>query len=222
MTICAVASIHCESFHPQGAGAVVDKEAMLLALCSKAYAGGRTIVFFRTKARAHRAKLMFGLASLGAAAELHGDMTQATRLASLEAFRKVSLYNEWLSQTSVCTWDITDLYSILMNSQLTGRSVLPPCNGCGSPWFGYLGCGCCHQLRHAFCAFWLPAPNRAHCTGRQRGPLPHIHRGWRPCPSQRGALSFIIDKYIQYVMLSSLTIKFIYFLCRLLRRRGQP
>lgn len=69
---------------------MVDKEAMLLALCSKAYAGGRTIVFFRTKARAHRAKLMFGLAALGAAAELHGDMTQAARLASLEAFRKAS------------------------------------------------------------------------------------------------------------------------------------
>jgi hypothetical protein len=40
------------------------------------------------QARAHRAKLLFGLASLGAAAELHGDMTQAARLASLDAFRK--------------------------------------------------------------------------------------------------------------------------------------
>ena len=69
--------------------AVAGKEAMLLALCSKSFAGGRTIVFFRTKARAHRAKLVFGLAGLGAAAELHGDMTQTARLASLDAFRKV-------------------------------------------------------------------------------------------------------------------------------------
>ncbi len=44
-----------------------------------------------TQARAHRAKLLFGLAALGAAAELHGDMTQAARLASLDAFRKVCL-----------------------------------------------------------------------------------------------------------------------------------
>jgi len=43
------------------------------------------------QARAHRAKLLFGLAALGAAAELHGDMTQAARLASLDAFRKVCL-----------------------------------------------------------------------------------------------------------------------------------
>lgn len=81
--------IHANLWHDQGPAAVVEKEAMLLALCSKAYAGGRTIVFFRTKARAHRAKLMFGLAALGAAAELHGDMTQPARLASLESFRKV-------------------------------------------------------------------------------------------------------------------------------------
>ena len=45
----------------------------------------------RPQARAHRAKLLFGLASLGAAAELHGDMTQAARLASLDAFRKACL-----------------------------------------------------------------------------------------------------------------------------------
>ena len=43
------------------------------------------------QARAHRAKLLFGLAALGAAAELHGDMTQAARLASLDTFRKVYL-----------------------------------------------------------------------------------------------------------------------------------
>ena len=34
----------------QGPAAAASKEAMLLALCSKTYASGRTIVFFRTKA----------------------------------------------------------------------------------------------------------------------------------------------------------------------------
>ena len=48
-------------------------------------------VGLNSQARAHRAKLLFGLAALGAAAELHGDMTQAARLASLDAFRKVRL-----------------------------------------------------------------------------------------------------------------------------------
>jgi ATP-dependent RNA helicase DDX27 len=62
---------------------------VLMSLCSRAFRSGRTIVFFRTKARAHRMKILFGLAGLGAAAELHGDMTQAARLDSLERFRKV-------------------------------------------------------------------------------------------------------------------------------------
>lgn len=36
-----------------------------------------------------RLKILFGLAGLPPAAELHGDMTQAARLESLEKFRKV-------------------------------------------------------------------------------------------------------------------------------------
>ena len=52
------------------------------------------------QARAHRAKLLFGLAALGAAAELHGDMTQAARLASLDAFRKVR--SDMLSAAPCC------------------------------------------------------------------------------------------------------------------------
>ena len=35
----------------QGPAAAASKEAMLLSLCAKAFAGGRTIVFFRTKVR---------------------------------------------------------------------------------------------------------------------------------------------------------------------------
>jgi hypothetical protein len=46
-------------------------------------------VFFRTKHGAHRAKILFGLAGLPPAAELHGNMTQAARLESLERFRTV-------------------------------------------------------------------------------------------------------------------------------------
>jgi ATP-dependent RNA helicase DDX27 len=42
----------------------------------------------RTKQRAHRLKILFGLCELPPAAELHGDMTQAARLQSLERFRK--------------------------------------------------------------------------------------------------------------------------------------
>jgi hypothetical protein len=37
-----------------------------------------------------RLKMLFGLAGLPTAGELHGDMTQAARLESLERFRKVS------------------------------------------------------------------------------------------------------------------------------------
>ena len=73
----------------QGAAAAADKEAALLALCARQLHGGRCIVFFRTKQRAHRARMLFGLAGLPHATELHGNMTQAARLESLERFRTV-------------------------------------------------------------------------------------------------------------------------------------
>ena len=38
-------------------GAAAQKEALLLALCSRAFQGGRTIVFAKTKQRAHRCGL---------------------------------------------------------------------------------------------------------------------------------------------------------------------
>lgn len=44
-------------------------------------------MFFRTKQRAHRTKILFGLCGLPPAVELHGDMTQAARLEALESFR---------------------------------------------------------------------------------------------------------------------------------------
>ena len=64
-----------------------SKEAALLALCGRSLSGGRTIVFCGTKRQAHRTKVLFGLLGLPAAAELHGNMTQAERLESLEKFR---------------------------------------------------------------------------------------------------------------------------------------
>ena len=62
------------------------KEPLLLALCTRTFKD-KTIIFSGTKQQAHRMKLLLGLAGLEAS-ELHGDMTQAQRLESLEAFRK--------------------------------------------------------------------------------------------------------------------------------------
>ena len=96
----------------KGVEGAASREAAALALCSSAAVAskasskssssksssskpppggalrrGRAILFFRTKASAHRAKILFGLAGLPRAAELHGNMTQAARLEALEAFR---------------------------------------------------------------------------------------------------------------------------------------
>ncbi|KNA12361.1 hypothetical protein SOVF_126550 [Spinacia oleracea] len=61
-------------------------EAVLLALCSKAFTS-RVIIFSGTKLAAHRLKILFGLAGLKAA-EIHSHLTQAQRLDALELFRK--------------------------------------------------------------------------------------------------------------------------------------
>jgi ATP-dependent RNA helicase DDX27 len=55
---------------------VEAKEAVLLSLCSRSFGSGRTIIFAKTKQRAHRIKILFGLAELPLAVELHGNMTQ--------------------------------------------------------------------------------------------------------------------------------------------------
>ncbi|KAF9931629.1 nucleolar DEAD-box protein required for synthesis of 60S ribosomal subunit [Linnemannia zychae] len=62
-----------------------DRPAILLALCSRTFKR-RVIIFFRSKAAAHQMKIIFGLMGLRAA-ELHGNLTQEQRLASLEEFR---------------------------------------------------------------------------------------------------------------------------------------
>ena len=62
-----------------------EKEAVVLSLLGRAFSR-RAIVFCATKQGAHRLKVLAGLVGL-AAAELHGDLTQAQRLAALETFR---------------------------------------------------------------------------------------------------------------------------------------
>ncbi|KAL2632017.1 hypothetical protein R1flu_016703 [Riccia fluitans] len=62
-----------------------DKEAVLLALCTRSFKS-KVIIFSGTKVEAHRLKILFGLLGLKAA-ELHGNLTQAMRLDALEAFR---------------------------------------------------------------------------------------------------------------------------------------
>lgn len=63
-----------------------DKEAVLLALCSRSFKS-KVIIFSGTKLEAHRLKILFGLLGLQAA-ELHGNLTQAQRLDALELFKK--------------------------------------------------------------------------------------------------------------------------------------
>ncbi|BFI34140.1 ATP-dependent RNA helicase DDX27 [Marchantia polymorpha subsp. ruderalis] len=63
-----------------------DKEAVLLALCTRSFTS-KVIIFSGTKIEAHRLKILFGLLGLKAA-ELHGNLTQAMRLDALEIFRK--------------------------------------------------------------------------------------------------------------------------------------
>jgi len=60
------------------------KEAALLHLCTKLFKSG-VIVFFQTKWAAHRAALIFRELKLSAS-ELHGNLSQATRLEALNEF----------------------------------------------------------------------------------------------------------------------------------------
>eukprot|EP00123_Amoebidium_parasiticum_P017680 comp23942_c6_seq1/m.42330 comp23942_c6_seq1/g.42330 ORF comp23942_c6_seq1/g.42330 comp23942_c6_seq1/m.42330 type:complete len:839 (-) comp23942_c6_seq1:320-2836(-) len=62
-----------------------DRDAILLALVKRTFKNN-CIIFFRSKASAHRMKIIFGLMGLKAS-ELHGNLTQAQRLESLEKFK---------------------------------------------------------------------------------------------------------------------------------------
>jgi len=62
---------------------------MLLALLTRTFTD-RVIVFFDTKAAAHRLMIVCGLCGIKCA-ELHGNLTQVQRLEALEAFREGSV-----------------------------------------------------------------------------------------------------------------------------------
>ena len=64
----------------------INREAMLVALLTRTFSK-QTIVFFDTKVKAHRMMILCGLCGIQCA-ELHGNLTQAQRLESLEKFRK--------------------------------------------------------------------------------------------------------------------------------------
>lgn len=66
-----------------------SKPAVLLALVSRTFKT-KTIVFFKQKVTAHRFKILMGLCQLSCA-ELHGNLTQAQRLAALDSFRDSSV-----------------------------------------------------------------------------------------------------------------------------------
>lgn len=64
----------------------INREAMVLALLTRSFSK-RVIVFFDTKADAHRLMIICGLSGIKCA-ELHGNLTQTQRLEALEAFRE--------------------------------------------------------------------------------------------------------------------------------------
>ncbi|CAM9385178.1 unnamed protein product, partial [Discosporangium mesarthrocarpum] len=62
-----------------------DREAILLSLLARTFKT-KTIMFFDTKALAHRMMLVLGLAGIKAA-ELHGNLAMTQRLEALERFK---------------------------------------------------------------------------------------------------------------------------------------
>jgi ATP-dependent RNA helicase DDX27 len=61
------------------------RPAILLELC-RSFFTNRVIIFFRSKAFAHRMRIIFGLLNLKAG-ELHGSLSQEQRMSALESFR---------------------------------------------------------------------------------------------------------------------------------------
>jgi Helicase conserved C-terminal domain len=127
-----------------------SKEATLLALAASAYSNGRTIVFFRTKVAAHRAKLLFGLEKLPPAAELHGNMSQTGRLEALDAFRKVPPTRKTTCHAVMSRVSMSDGpdYTAAQCAVccLAGRGCIPAGDRRGRPWVGHLRRGKCYQL----------------------------------------------------------------------------
>ena len=64
----------------------INRQAILMALLTRTFTT-QTIVFFDTKATAHKIMILCGLCGIKCA-ELHGNLTQPQRLGALESFRK--------------------------------------------------------------------------------------------------------------------------------------
>lgn len=98
-----------------------SKAALLVSLCSRTYQS-ECIVFFRSKADAHKMKILFGLLSLSAA-ELHGNLTQPQRLESLNLFKEKKV--DFLLATDVASrgLDISGIKTVINYDMPTNYSL---------------------------------------------------------------------------------------------------
>lgn len=133
------------------------REAALLSLCFDLFADKRTIVFFRTKASAHRMALIFRLLEISHS-ELHGNLTQSKRLEALETFHsdasiRILLCSELASRgLDIINVDLVINFGI---PPTTSRYVHQVCNIAYCPHLG----------------IWLPItfPGREDRKNRSRG-----------------------------------------------------
>mmetsp|Transcript_17377 Transcript_17377/g.32956 ORF Transcript_17377/g.32956 Transcript_17377/m.32956 type:complete len:925 (+) Transcript_17377:131-2905(+) len=96
----------------------VNREAMLLALLTRTFTK-RVIVFFDTKADAHRMMIVCGLCGIKCA-ELHGNLTQVQRLEALEQFREGSVDVLFATDLAARGLDISNVEAVI-NFEMPGQ-----------------------------------------------------------------------------------------------------
>lgn len=96
----------------------VNREAMLLALLTRTFTK-RVIVFFDTKADAHRMMIVCGLCGVKCA-ELHGNLTQIQRLEALEQFREGSVDVLFATDLAARGLDISNVEAVI-NFEMPGQ-----------------------------------------------------------------------------------------------------
>lgn len=89
----------------------VKREAMLLSLLTRTFKS-RVIVFFDTKADAHRLMIIAGLCGIKCA-ELHGNLTQVQRLQALEEFREGSVDVLFATDLAARGLDISSVEAVI-------------------------------------------------------------------------------------------------------------
>lgn len=89
----------------------INREAMLLALLTRTYTK-RVIVFFDTKADAHRMMIVCGLCGIKCA-ELHGNLTQVQRLEALDEFREGSVDILFATDLAARGLDIANVEAVI-------------------------------------------------------------------------------------------------------------